>query len=312
MRFVGAEELREACDLAALVGALEDGHLAGKPEVTDGLIGPERARYLIRSSHDGLKLFGSKLITIVPDNPDARGMPSVQAVIVLFDGENGTPRAALDATELTYWKTAADSALGSKYLSRSGALTLLIVGAGGLAPWLVRGHRTVRPALERVLVWNRTRKRAEALVRRLRKEDIPAEVSNTLQEAVAEADIVCTATMAKAPILKGSWLTPGTHVDLVGGYSLETREADDATLRRGKVYVDCRESAFDGVGDIAVPLRDGVIFQTDIVGDLFDLVDGSVPGRIADEEITVYKNAGGAHLDLMIAAALLDRLEVPR
>ena len=309
MKWISAAELRGACDLSVLVDALEAGHRSPGPEVTDGLIGPPHARYLIRSAHDGDRLLGSKLITIIPDNPERHALPSVQAVIVLFDGQDGTPRAALDATELTWWKTAADSALGAKFLAPGNARTLVIAGAGGLAPWLVRGHRTVRPGIERVLVWNRTPAGAEALIERLCDEGVPAEAAPDLKDAVQAADIVSTATMAREPILQGAWLTPGTHVDLVGGFSPDTREADDETLRRARLFVDCRESALEGVGDIVTPLEAGVITPADILGDLFDLAGGTLGGRKSGGEITLYKNAGGAHLDLMVAAALLERLE---
>lgn len=307
MRWISAEELGRACDLGVLVDALEAGHSRARPEVADGLIGPDERRYLIRSAHDGGALLGSKLITIFPDNPDHRRLPSVQAVIVLFDGLTGSPRAMLDATELTYWKTAADSALGARLLARRDARTLLMVGAGGLAPWLVRGHLTVRPSIGRVLVWNRKPARAEALAAQFEEEGVPADVAPDLEAAVRKADIVSTATMARAPILKGAWLKQGAHVDLVGSYSPQTREADDETLSRGRLFVDCLESALDGVGDIVAPLEEGVISQADILGDLFDLVGGDVAGRQEEGEITVFKNAGGAHLDLMVAAALLER-----
>lgn len=308
LRWIGEDELASAFDLAALVAALEAGHRRPRAEIADGLIGPPSARYLIRSAHDGASILGSKLITIFPDNPDRRGLASVQAVIVLFDGEDGRPRAALDATRLTYWKTAADSALGTKLLSRPDARVLAIAGAGGLAPWLVRGTLAVRPGIERVLIWNRTAARAAALAERLRSQGAPAEAAADLETAVRAADIVSTATMAREPVLKGAWLAPGTHVDLVGGYSRDTREADDETLRRGRLFVDCRDSALDGVGDITTPLAEGVIAEVDIKGDLYDLVGGSVAGRRSANDITVFKNAGGAHLDLMVAAALLERL----
>lgn len=308
MQSISAEELRRACDLGALVDALAAGHRAAKPEVADGLIGPAERRYLIRSAMVPGGLMGSKLITIFPDNPDHRNLASVQAVIVLFDGLTGSPRAMLEATELTYWKTAADSALGSRLLARQDAGTLLVVGAGGLAPWLVRGHLTVRPSISRVLVWNRTPARAEALATQLEGEGMPARLAPDLEAAVQEADIVSTATMARAPILKGAWLKQGAHVDLVGGFSPQTREADDETLSRGRLFVDCVESALDGVGDIVTPLKDGVIARDDILGDLYDLVGGSAAGRQDEDEITIFKNAGGAHLDLMVAAALLERI----
>jgi len=309
LRWVTAEELREGLDLASLIDALYSGHKGSRPELTESLIGPDTNRYLIRSAHDGGLLMGSKLITIVPDNPQERALPSVQAVIVLFDANSGAPLVALDATELTYWKTSADSALGSRLLSRRDARVLVMAGAGGLAPWLVRAHLLARSGLEKVLVWNRTPAHARTCVSMLKDEGVAAQIADDLEEAVRQADIISTATMAREPILHGAWLKPGTHVDLVGGFSPDTREADDETLRRARLFVDCRESALAGVGDILTPLGSGVIEKSYIQGDLYDLAQGSVSGRIDEKDITLFKNAGGAHLDLMVAAAVLDRLE---
>ena len=307
MHYYSAENLREVADLRALVDALEAGHRQPKPQVADGLIGPDHSRYLIRSAHDGDSLVGSKLITIIPQNPADHDLPAVQAVIILFDALTGKPAAALDATELTYWKTGADSALGAKILSREESRILVVAGAGGLSPWLVRAHFTVRPDIERVLIWNRTHEKASGQAQTLVSEGFPAEAVDDLEEAVRKADIVSTATMATKPFLKGEWLKAGVHVDLVGGYSPETREADDDVVRRGRLFVDCMESALDGVGDILGPLKAGVIERGDILGDLFDLVGGSVAGRTGQADITVFKNAGGAHLDLMVAQALIER-----
>lgn len=309
MRAYDAEELRDTFNFELLIGALEDGHRRDRPELLDGIIGGTGNRYMTRSVHGG-NLIGSKLITIRPDNPGLRSIPSVHAVIVLFDADSGQPRAVLDATELTYWKTAADSALGSKLLSRKDARTLAIAGAGGLSSWLVRGHCAARPSIERVLIWNRTPERARLLADRLNGEGISAGVVSQFEDAVRKADIVATATMAQEPVLEGEWLKPGTHVDLVGSYSPDTREADDEVLRRGRLFVDCRESALAGVGDIEAPLKAGILTEDDILGDLFDLAQSPAPARRDEDEITVFKNAGGAHLDLMVAEALVRKIEM--
>ncbi len=309
MRFFDAEELRQVFDFPTLIDALEEGHSKARPQLADGLMGPADSQYMVRSAHNGANLIGSKLITIFPQNPKRHDLPSVQAAIMLFDADNGRPNAVLDATELTYWKTAADSALGSRLLSRPDAETLVIAGAGGLAPWLVRGHLAARPSIRRVMVWNRTPARAEVLANELGQSGIAAETASSLEAAVGTADIVTTATMARDPILKGDWLKQGTHVDLVGGYSSDTREADDMVLKRGRLFVDCRESALDGVADIAAPMDAGIIDEKDILADLFDLVGRKAIGRKSDDEITVFKNAGGAHLDLMVAAALVEKIE---
>lgn len=308
MRYYRAEELRAAADLRALIDALDAGHKGARPEMVDGLIGPQSSRYLIRSAHDGEGLLGSKLITILPDNPE-QGRAAVQALIVLFNANDGTPVAALDATELTYWKTSADSALGSRYLSQPDAHTLVMVGAGGLASWLVRGHCTERPEIKRVIIWNRTAEKARELAQVLNEEGFPAEPTDNLEQAVRQGDIISTATMSREPIIKGDLLKGGCHLDLVGGYAPDTREADDSAISGQKLFVDCMESALDGVGDILNPLERGVIAKSDIRGDLFDLASGKIKGRENANDITVFKNAGGAHLDLMVAGALIKRLE---
>lgn len=309
MRFVSADEIRRVLDFDTLIAALEAGHRRPPMPVHDDLLGGAGAQYFVRSSGAAGFAFGSKLITIVPDNPTARDLPTVQALYVLFDGDDGRPRAVLDGTELTYWKTAADSALGAKLLAPERPRVLAVAGAGQLAPWLVRAHCHVNPSIERVQVWNRSLDGAQRLAVSLRADGVAAEATADLAAAVSEADIVTTATMAETPILEGAWLTPGTHVDLVGGYSLTTREADDTVVTAGRLFVDCRESALGRVGDIAAPIEAGVLGEADILGDLYDLCAGA-PGRVSSDDITVFKNAGGAHLDLMTADAVLSQMEL--
>src|SRR5262245_34739864 len=192
---------------ADLVDALETGHRS-EPAVARRVVygppGSDEAFLALPAWRAGAAL-GVKLVTVFPANP-AAGRPSVQAVYVLFDGVTGEPRAFVDGTELTYRKTAADSALGARYLARDDASTLLMVGAGGLAPHLIAAHRAVRPSLERVLVWNRTAARSQALA-----AAVGGEAVDGLEAAVQQADVVCTATMTKDPLVLGRWLRPGTH-----------------------------------------------------------------------------------------------------
>ena len=239
---------------------------------------------------------GVKLVTVFPGNPGARGVPSVQAVYVLFDGTSGTPLAIMDGTELTYRKTSADSALGSRLLSRPDSRTLLMVGAGGLAPHLIAAHREVRPSVERVLIWNRTRSKAVELAAAL-----GAEVADDLQEAIWEADIISTATMAPEPLIAGDLLSPGTHLDLVGAFLPHCREVDDQVIRRAAIFVDSRDAAVHECGDLVIPLEAGLITEDDIQADLFQLCRGEHPGRRDDTQITMFENGGGGHLDLMTA-----------
>ena len=301
MRFVSAEEIRSALRFPTLISALEAAHRRPKIEVRDGHLGGEQGLYFVRSAVDRGRFFASKLITSFPTNLVGGKLPAVQAVCVLFDGTNGRPLLVMDGTEITYWRTAADSALGAKILAPPDPETMLIVGAGVMAPWLVRAHRAVRPSIRRLLVWNRTKQRAAALAVLLAKEEIEAEATENLEAATRTADIISTCTRSHAPLVRGACLRPGIHLDLVGGYSRETREADDEAARRALIFVDRRESAFDGVGDILQPIASGAIDEADVLGDLYDLVGGSVLGRRSPADITFFKNAGGAHLDLMTA-----------
>ena len=239
---------------------------------------------------------GVKLVTVFPENPSARGIPSVQAVYVLFDGTTGTPLAIMDGTELTYRKTSADSALGSRFLSRPDSHTLLMVGAGGLAPHLIAAHREVRPTLERVLIWNRTRSKAADLAAAL-----GAEVVDDLKEAISVADIISTATMAPEPLISGELLSPGTHLDLVGAFLPHMREVDNEVIRRATIFVDSRDAAVHECGDLVIPLESGLITEDDIQADLFQLCRGDHPGRQNPNQITLFENGGGGHLDLMTA-----------
>ena len=280
MRFIGAEEIRSVLTFPLLVDALEAAHRRPRIEIQDAMLGGEGAQYFVRHAVDPGRFMASKLITSFPGNlHGGAGLPAVQAVCVLFDGCDGQPLAVVDGTEITYWRTAADSALGARLLAPEAPATLLVVGAGPMAIRLVRAHRAVRPTLKRVLVWNRTRAGAIALAARMTEEGIDAAACDDLAAATREADIVSTCTRSRTPLVHGADLKPGSHLDLVGGYSPETREADDDAMRRARVFVDRRESAFDGVGDILQPIASGAMRETDVLGDLYDLVGGSVAGR---------------------------------
>jgi ornithine cyclodeaminase len=222
---------------------------------------------------------------------------------VLFDHADGRPLAVIDGAGITAWKTAADSALGSRYLSRPDARCLLMVGAGALAGPLIRAHLSVRPKIEELIVWNRTPARAEVLAAELRADGLVVEVAADLAAAVGRADIVSSATRTEQPVIEGAWLRPGTHLDLVGAFTAAMREADDTALRRGRLFVDARETTVDHIGELMIPIARGVIGRNDVVADLYDLAAGFAWQR-APDDITIYKNGGGAHLDLMTAIAI--------
>lgn len=309
MHFVGAAEVRRVLNFPMLVAALEAGHRRAKIEIQDGKLGSEQEQYFVRHAVDRGRFMLSKLITSFPSNTTAGNLPAVQALCVLFDGTNGRPAAVLDGTEITYWRTAADSALGAKILAPADAATLLVVGAGEMSSWLVRAHRAVRPSLRRVVIWNRSKERAIRVAAVLMQEGIETEAAEDLAAATRSADIICSCTRSHAPLILGRNLRPGMHLDLVGGYTPETREADDEAAQRALVFVDRRESAFAGVGDIVMPIASGAIDAADVLGDLYDLVGGAIPGRQSPSDITFFKNAGGAHLDLMTAELVIQQID---
>jgi alanine dehydrogenase len=244
---------------------------------------------------------GIKLVTIFPGNSD-RGLPAVSAGYMLMDGQSGVVLAMIDGDELTAKRTAATSALAARFLARADARTLLVVGTGRIARELARCHVAARPALERVLVWGRSAQHAAAAAAELAREGLVATPAPDLEAAVRVADIVTSATLATAPLIRGDWVRPGTHVDLVGGYTPAMREADDALIRKARVYADTRAGVLKEAGDLVVPIAHGVL-DADAVVDLEGLCRREHPGRRSAAEVTVFKSVGAALEDL--AAAIL-------
>ncbi len=301
IRFIDAAQVAQACDFPGLIAHLHAAHRAPPPKVErvlmqqPGATGTDNAMLVWPAWQPGQHL-GVKVVTMFPDN---QTLPAVQGIYLLFDGTNGTPQAVIDGTELTYWKTAANSALGADMLARPDARNLLMVGAGALAPYLIRAYQAIRPGLQQVRVWNRTVGRAQAVADTV--QGTPASVATDLESAVHAADIVCCATSSHAPLVLGQWLRPGTHLDLIGGYTPDMRETDDAAMRCARLFVDSRWFTIAHVGDLTQPIASGAITPTSVLGDLFDLCAGRVNGRTDAAQITLFKSGGGAHLDLMTA-----------
>ena len=310
--FIDAEAVRRHLDDASLVDALEAAHRQPPPAAERLLLEQPGAdghsdAFLIWPAWQPGEALGIKLVTSFPANPErGEGLPTIQALYLLFDGENGRPLALIDGTELTFWKTAADSALGARFLARRDARRLLMIGAGALAPALIRAHLAVRPGIEVVRIWNRTPEKAAAIASEV--SGVDAAVAPDLEAESRLADVISAATGATEPLIRGAWLKPGAHVDLVGGFSPKMREADDDVVRRAEIYVDSRWFTVGQAGDLTQPIAAGVIGPDDVRGDLFDLATGRVPGRTRSDAITLFKNGGGAHLDLMTACHLMARI----
>jgi alanine dehydrogenase len=307
MRTVSDAEIARVLTYPALVDALRD---AFRGDITVPLRhhhrlsqpGADATLLLMPAWTDsGERFLGCKIVTVFPDNI-AAGKPSVYGSYMLLSGETGEPLAIVEGRALTAWRTAAASALAASYLARDDAEHLVMIGAGALAPQLVRAHAAVRP-IRRVTLWNRTRERAEGLAAQLADDATAVAITHDLERAIWTADIISCATLSAEPLVRGAWLKAGAHVDLVGGYTPEMREADDEAVRRARVYVDTRIGALKEAGDVVDPIRRGVISEADIHGDLFDLCRGAAPGRRSDDELTLFKSVGTALEDL--AAAML-------
>lgn len=305
--FADAETVHAHLPYPELVEALRRAHLHAAPEfaavVTDDPAGGPNSFLALTAWQPG-DAIAAKLVSVFPGN---RTIPSVQGVVVLFDGADGSVRLVADGAAMTFRKTAADSALGALLLSREDAEVLLVVGAGGLAPHMIAAHLAVRPSLRTVLLWNRTPARSAALAARTAVPGIRVEAVTELDPSVARADIVSCVTMSTEPLVRGELLRPGTHLDLVGSFTPAMREADDEALRRAAVFVDTRTD-LDRSGEIQHALASGALSTAAIRGDLYELCTGRVPGRTGPGEITLYKNLGGAHLDLYTARHLLRSL----
>jgi ornithine cyclodeaminase len=275
---------------AGLIEALEAGHRLPRAEIKDLFLhrGPDvlldRAAWI-----DGL---GSlvKVATVMQDNK-SRGLPTVNGVVTLFHDQTGLLEAMVDFHLVTKWKTAGDSLLSASKLARKDSRNFLLVGAGTVAASMVEAYRALWPDAE-FTVWSRTRASAA---------EMGLGVADDLETAVKAADVICTATMASEPLIKGEWLQPGQHLDLIGAYNPKMREVDDLAMARARVFVDSRATTLHHIGELIEPLKSGAITEDDIQADFYDIAAGTY-ARGSDDEITLAKNGGGAHLDLITAA----------
>ncbi|MBX3550372.1 MAG: ornithine cyclodeaminase family protein [Xanthobacteraceae bacterium] len=304
--FIAADEIDALLDFPSLIEALRDAFRADieTPLRHHHAIAREEgeAALLLMPAWTKEKagsFLGTKIVTVYPGNL-AKGVGSVAGTYLLMSGDTGEPLAAIDGHRLTLWRTAAASALAAEYLAREDASHLLLIGAGALAPYLARAHAAVRP-IRKVSIWNRTPRRAHALADELSGETFKAEVVSDLERAVCDADIVTCITLSKTPVFSGGWLKAGAHADLVGAFRPNAREADDAAIMRSRIYVDTRRGALKEAGDLVIPMAAGIIKESDVVADLFDLCRGQAKGRETRDEITLFKSVGTALEDLAAA-----------
>ena len=301
MKIISAAELATLAPYSAVIEALREGF---KAEIAT----PVRHHHETSDVSTLLLMpawskdwTGLKTVVVKTDNAELN-LPTVQASYLLIDNATGETVAMMDGTELTRRRTAAASALAASYLARADASTLVLVGAGALGAHFVRAHAAVRP-LKKVFIYNRSMAKVAALCSELAGDGFEVSAVTDVEKAVRAADIVSCVTTSTAPIVKGAWLKPGTHVDLAGAFKPTMRETDSDVVARARVYVDTREGALSEAGDLLQAHNEGKFDFDNVQGDLFDLCRRAVKGRQTPEEITLFKSCGTALEDL--AAAIM-------
>jgi ornithine cyclodeaminase/alanine dehydrogenase-like protein (mu-crystallin family) len=309
MQVIAADEVDRVLDPTGLADALADafrGDFVVPVRHHHEMARPDADATLLLmpawSGRDAPEPFaGTKIVTVYPANAQ-RGLPSVMGTYLLMDGATGAPLVAIDGTRLTVWRTAAASALAARALARPDAARMVMVGAGALAPFLIRAHAAGRPLTD-VALWNHRPARARQVAADLAAEGLPVRPCEDLAADIGAADIISCATLSVTPLVEGAWLKPGAHLDCVGAFRPSMRESDDACIARATLFCDTRDGALKEGGDYAQPLAAGLITPDSIAGDLYDLARGRHPGRTAPGEITMFKSVGTAIEDL--AAAIL-------
>jgi ornithine cyclodeaminase len=291
-------EAEQLLTWSALTQAIEAGHSLPKAEVADSFLyrGPDtllnRAAWI-----DGLGQL-VKCATIFPGN-GALGKGTINGGVTLYNDKTGELEALVDFHLLTKWKTAGDSLLAAQKLARKDSRAILLVGSGTVASSMLSAYRSLFPQAE-FTVWSRNPVSAKGFA----DAHSGVLVATDLPKAVAAADIICTATMSKEPVVRGEWISPGTHLDLIGAYRPDMREVDDTALQNARLFVDSRATTTHHIGELMIPLAAGAITESHISADFYDLAKGAFQRR-TETEITIAKNGGGAHLDLMTAAYIL-------
>jgi len=299
MRTITFDQADPLLSWSSVADALHEGHQLPKAEIGDLLLQSAPNALLSRGAWiPGLGMV-LKSMSVFPENVTASPpLPSIQGGVLLFDGKDGSLIAAIDGILVTKWKTAGDSVLGAKLLANPEPKTHLMVGAGTVAATILEAYQEVFPSIERFLIYNRTTDRANALAETMQGKVKGIEVVENLEAACGQADIITSATMTVDPIIKGDWIKPGTHVDLIGAFKPNMREVDDSLLLKSEIFVDSRDTTIGHIGEIEIPLQAGTISLDDIRGDFYELCKNEA-GRSSPEAITLFKNGGGAHLDLM-------------
>ncbi|NQY28416.1 MAG: ornithine cyclodeaminase family protein [Flavobacteriaceae bacterium] len=304
--YITSEEIEQSTDFLELINSLKTAfkdnttlipmrhhHDFPNPEIG------EDSTLLLMPAWNPSKESGVKIVTVSPKNGQFN-LPSIQGTYIYLDATKGSIKALLEAKNMTAKRTASASALASSYLSRENASSLLMIGTGALSKNLIKAHASVRP-ITQVFVWGRSLEKAQAICDDLNNESFTITPIQNIKEVISTVDIISSATLSKTPLVLGKYLVEGQHVDLVGAYKKDTREADDEVITKGNVYIDTYQGGLKESGDIVIPLKTGVLQESDIKADLFELCADKKPGRQTASEITVFKSVGHALEDLAAA-----------
>ena len=310
MQVISSADIEARLDWPSLIEALRAMFLAGcevplRHHHAVEVPGEPTGTLLLMPAWSTGGYLGVKLANVFPGNASL-GKPALSAIYALFSAKTGEVLALLDATILTARRTAAASALAATRLARAEATRLLVVGTGSVAQCIPAAYAAIRP-IRHVTVWGRDPAKAASLALTLAAEGFDTIVATDLATAVPQADIVSCATLSQQPLIRGAWLSPGTHLDLIGSFTPAAREADDDAVRRASVFVDTHRGATHETGDIVIPITTGVITAQDIRAELQQLVRGDHPGRTRADEITLFKSVGIASEDLAAAGLVYQR-----
>lgn len=255
------------------------------------------------------EVIGNKAFTYFPDNAATHDLPGLFSKIMLFKRQTGEPLALVDGTSVTYWRTAAISALASQLLSRENSQHLMLFGTGNLARYLIKAHLAVRD-IKQVTLWGRNNAKVRDLITDL-KALYPAvtfKASADVNNEVASADIICCATGAKTPLFDGKYLSAGCHIDCLGNHMTDARECDTTTVLRARVFVDSLTNTLNEAGELLIPIAEDAFNKNEIVGELADMCKTPAILRQSNDEITLFKSVGTAISDLVAAHSVVEKL----
>lgn len=306
LRVINGDLVRQLLDMPACIAAMRQAFSlvssgAAEQPIRTALHVPEAGLLgLMPGRIDEPPALGIKVVSIFQGNFE-RGQPTHQGMVLLFDAANGAPRAILDAHAVTAIRTAAASAAATDLLARSDARHLTLLGYGDQSETHLEAIRLVRP-LDRVTVWGRDRRKARAFADKHR-----AEVADSVEQAVAEADIVCTLTAAAEPILFGRWLRGGIHINAVGASLPHIAELDSEAVAKSRFFTDYRASAEHLAGELRMAIADGSVTQAHLLGEIGEIINGTLKGRTGESDVTCFKSLGMAAEDLVAAELILRR-----